>query len=94
MGSRAEGGKVREIFTASEPRDPGRVFYTIRRGDVGKSVLNTEIGPIHVTEFIGRVLRCDVGKRLYRVPNNAGDMWFWQVESQVAYENRTGKAGK
>lgn len=84
---------MREIFTASEPRDPGRVFYTIRREDVGKSVLNTEIGPIHVTKFIGRVLYSDVGKRLYRTPNNAGDMWFWQIESHVNFETRTRKKG-
>lgn len=87
---------MREIYTVvpGEAPDPGRVFYTIRREDVGKSVLNTEIGPIHVTEFIGRVLYSDVGKRIYRTPNNAGDMWFWQIESHVNFEIRTRKSDK
>lgn len=87
---------MREVYTVvpGEAPDPGRVFYTIRPEDVGKSVLNTEIGPIHVTEFIGRVLYSDVGKRLYRIPNNAGDYWFWQIEGQEQFEIRTGKLDK
>lgn len=83
---------MREIFPPKpqESTDPGRVFYTIRPEDKGKRVIETEIGKIPVWEFIGYVMRCDVGKRLYRVPNNAGDYWFWQMENHVQYENRIG----
>ena len=80
---------MREIFTPREKkRDPGRVFYTLRREDIGKTVIDTEIGPIHVKEFIGQVLRIDVGKRLYRVPNDEKNYWFWQMENQEQYERR------
>lgn len=90
MGSRTEGRLVREIFPPEpkEPSDPGRVFYTIRPEDVRKTTIQTEIGPIHVGPFMGGIQRNDVGKRLYRVPNNAGDMWFWQVENQEQYIQR------
>lgn len=83
---------MREIFAASEPRDPGRVFYTIRKEDLKKAVIMTEIGLVNLAECLGRVLPCDVGKRIYRVPNNAGDWWFWQVENDAQFKRRTGEA--
>lgn len=81
---------MREIFAPSDtpPPDPGRVFYTIRPEDVHKSVLPTTIGNINVIEFMGRVLKIDVGKRIYRVPNNEGNYWFWQMENQQQFERR------
>jgi hypothetical protein len=83
---------VREVFApVDHPLDPGRVFYTIRAEDINKRTIQTEIGPIHVFEFIGYVMRQDVGKRLYRVPNNEGNCWFWQMENDAQYLAR--KAG-
>jgi len=80
---------MREVFKPrSDPRDPGRVFYTIRLEDIGKTVIQTEIGPIHVTDSIGRVYKFDVGKRLYRVPNNDGDWWYWQIENDAQFARR------
>jgi hypothetical protein len=81
---------MREIFKPApgEPADPGRVFYTIAPEDVGKVVIITEIGPIHVRDIMGRVQEIDVGTRLYRVPSNAGDMWFWQAENDAQRDTR------
>lgn len=80
---------MREIFTPRKPRDPGHVFYTIRPEDVGKNLIPTEIGNISVKEFIGRVLKHDVGKRLYRVCDLNGQ-WFWQMENDTQYNSRIG----
>jgi hypothetical protein len=85
---------MREVFLARERRDPGRVFYTILAEDVGKTVIQTEIGPILVNEFIGRIRSKDIGKRLYRVPNNAGDYWYWQLEGKKQFEERKRKEVK
>jgi hypothetical protein len=82
---------MREIFETPAPRDPGRVFYTIRRADVRKIILRTEIGPIYLTNVIGYVLPVDVGRRLYRVLNEAGDSWLWQCESIAQRDQRLAK---
>ena len=83
---------MREVFAPREPTDPGRVFYTITAADVHKTVIQTEIGPVNVVSFMGPVQKGDVGKRLYRVPNEAGDYWFWQVENNEQRDKRLGKA--
>lgn len=82
---------MREIFKQAKPADPGRVFYTITREDVGRLVIPTEIGAINLTDVIGRVQAIDVGKRLYRVPNNARDHWLWQCENSEQLDRRLGK---
>lgn len=81
---------MREIFPPVDQRDtdPGRVFYTIRREDTGKGTIATEIGPIHVSAFMGLIRSYDVGKRLVRTPNNASDLWFWQLESNSQLRDR------
>jgi hypothetical protein len=80
---------TREIFKVSEVApDPGRVFYTITAEDVNKTHISTSVGKIPVGEVMGRVLKVDVGKRLYRVPNNARDSWFWQVENDRQLRER------
>lgn len=81
---------MREIFPPSPEhhRVLGHVFYTIRPEDVRKTIIQTEIGPIYVGEFMGRILKMDVGKRLYRIPNNEGNYWFWQMENQQQFERR------
>lgn len=80
---------MREVFAPSDepPPDPGRVFYTIRREDVGKSVLQTTVGPIRL-DFMGGVRKFDIGKRIYRVPTSDPSYWIWQVESQNQFEER------
>ena len=75
---------MREIFAEQPERDPGAVFYTITDADVGKTVIQTEIGPIHVADVIGRVLKHDVGKRLYRVQcDDPAAGWIWQFENDA-----------
>lgn len=73
---------MREVFEPeSAAPDPGRVFYTIKPEDVGKGVLRTSIGPIHLGGVLGKVLPDDVGKRLYRVQMNDKSGWIWQAEN-------------
>lgn len=81
---------MREVFPPVEQgtADPGRVYYTIRVEDIGKNVIQTEIGPISAVSFMGAVRSYDVGKRLVRRPNNAGDLWFWQLESDSQLRDR------
>lgn len=81
---------TREVFAVKEPDDPGRVFYTIRPEDVGKGVIQTEIGPIVMINVIGRVMEIDIGKRLYRVPNDEGNYWYWQAENNEQRDRRLG----
>jgi hypothetical protein len=84
---------MREIQPARLPADPGRVFYTIRPEDVGKGIIDTEIGPIAVSDVLGRVQPGDVGKRLYRVPTDGGLpdqplLWYWQAENNQQRDAR------
>lgn len=81
---------MREVFAPDQarPANPGRVFYTIRAEDAGKRVIATDIGPVFLADVIGRVLPCDVGKRLYRVPVNDRSHWIWQCESAGQRDKR------
>jgi hypothetical protein len=89
----------REVFRPepAERRDPGRIFYTITDGDVGKRFIKTTADDIHVRDILGVVQRGDVGRRLYRVPTDGGIegqpvTWIWQAESASAsYERINGK---
>lgn len=83
---------MREVFKPVPEdalRDPGRVFYTITPGDVGKRTIVTTIGPIELSGVIGYVQRGDVGKRLYRVPcDDPAAGWIWQCESGAQQSTR------
>ena len=90
---------MREIFAPKDPADtdPGRVFYTIRPEDVGKGTIPTEIGPILLVNVIGRVMSCDIGKRLYRMPAGADPdgrviEWIWQAENEEQRDRRLARA--
>ena len=80
----------REVFKPSpeDNSDPGKIFYTITPDDVGKGVITTTAGHIRVTDVLDRVLPGDVGKRLYRVQNNAEDSWLWQAENNRQRDER------
>lgn len=83
---------MREVFEPKDrPRDPGRVFYTIRHTDIGKQKIVTTVGPVNVGDLMGGIMRHDVGKRIYRVPNEAGDWWYWQVENEQQFAERIEK---
>jgi hypothetical protein len=84
---------MREIQPAAIPPDLGRVFYTIRPEDVGKGIIDTEIGPISVHDVLGRVQHLDVGRRLYRVPADGGAegqpvTWYWRAETNKQRADR------
>jgi hypothetical protein len=85
---------MREIFKPSpgEPADPGRVFYTITTDDIGKRFIKTTIGTIELGSVIGYVQPGDVGKRLYRVPNDADDSYIWQCENDAQRDRRLASA--
>ena len=57
-----------------------RPFYEIGPRDVGKTLLHMFGGPVQTSSFIGRVLPCDVGKRVYAVATVGGD-YTLQVEN-------------
>jgi len=84
----------REVFKPEPdaPRGPGRIFYTLTPEDVGKRIIKTTAGPVNVGDVIGAVLPIDIGKRLYHVPNEAGDMWIWQCESNDQRDARLARA--
>lgn len=84
---------MREIFRSAAISDPGRVFYTITDDNIGKRIIGTEIGVIYLGDVIGYVQPDDVGKRLYRVPNEAQDHWLWQCESNSQRDARLAKTG-
>lgn len=79
---RREVGPAWPVADDSEP-----VFYTIRLKDVGRQVIETEVGSIRVREVMGRVLKVDVGKRLTRIQTNGG--WHWQLEGEAQRSKRT-----
>ena len=82
----------REVFTATAPpADPGRVFYTIRQADVGARFITTTVGVIELRSFMGKVLPCDVGKRIYRLPTEDETDWFWAIESDQQRTERVGE---
>jgi hypothetical protein len=68
-----------------------RLYYTITDADVGTSRIKTTAGVIPVADVMGRIQRIDVGKRLYRVPVNAGDSHIWQVENSEQRDRRLAK---
>jgi hypothetical protein len=84
---------MREVFRP-DPEEPisERVFYTITSDDVRKSHIKTEVGVIDVAEVIGPVQAQDVGKRLYRLPNNAGDSYVWQCENNRQRDERLARS--
>lgn len=71
-------------------------IYTIRESDIGRGFIDmgtcTECGkknsPIMVMAFMGNIQKLDVGKRIYKILNNAGDDSFYQVENQEQLERR------
>lgn len=61
----------------------GRLFYTLESTDIGNSLLEAFGRKWRVSDFLGRVLPSDVGKRVYRVLTNAGDSYILQVENDL-----------
>lgn len=78
----------REVFKATDPVDPGEVFYTITREDIGKVTIITDVGPVYLNQVIGRVLDGDVGIRLYRIPGSIGTGWTWTAENRRQRDDR------
>lgn len=77
----------REVFKQKE-MDPGEVFYTLAREDIGRTTVVTEAGPIYLNQVIGRVLDGDVGIRLYRIPGAGGTGWNWTAENRRQRDDR------
>jgi hypothetical protein len=77
----------REVFK-TRSNDPGEVFYTITREDIGKTTIVTDAGPIYLNQVIGRVLDGDVGIRLYRVTGGGGAGWLWTAENRRQRDDR------
>ena len=67
-----------------------RPFYTIGPADIGKAALHMFGSPVQASAFIGRVLPCDVGKRVYAVATIGGD-YTLQVENDSQRATRLAK---
>jgi hypothetical protein len=78
----------REVFKTKPESDPGEVFYTITREDIGRTTIVTDAGPIYLNQVIGRVLDADVGIRLYRIPGSGNCGWHWTAESRTQRNDR------
>ena len=84
---------MREIGPPKPDPDPGECFYTIRKEDAGKTVIDTEIGRVSVAPLLGTVLKQDIGKRLYRLRDYGGDWqgapaYAWQAENNAQFRKR------
>ena len=67
-----------------------RPFYEIGPRDVGKATMRAFGGIIRAVDFIGRVLPCDVGKRVYAFANVNGG-YTLQVENDSQRAARLAK---
>ncbi|MGH8896708.1 MAG: hypothetical protein ACRDZ4_06705, partial [Egibacteraceae bacterium] len=65
--------------------NPPRAFYTLKRRDVGRFSIRAFGRTLPVSDFIGRVLPHDVGKRVYCVGG------ICQVENDQQFARRTGR---
>jgi hypothetical protein len=83
---------MREVHATDQHPDPGRVFYTIRPEDVGSAVIHTDAGPIYMVNVLGRIMKRDVGKRLYRTPTDDGGSWYWSAENDEQRDNRLARS--
>lgn len=70
-------GEPTEYFCSEECRDHSRPFYTITADDINSPTIRAFNRVWLVSDFIGRVLSQDVGKRVYLVHG------VLQVEEQL-----------
>lgn len=63
--------------------------YTIQSQDVGRSLLKRDNRSIYVASAIGRILPCDIGKRVY-LDTTTGHV---SVENSAQRDARQGKVG-
>ncbi len=68
-------------------------YYTITHGDIGKPAITAFGHAWTVTDWIGRILPGDVGKRVYRVSNDddLGQSYILQVENNEQRDARIAK---
>lgn len=81
---------MREALPLRSETRPGRVFYDIRPEDVGTTVIETTEGRIYVSTCLGRVIKEDIGRRLYRIQTLDETGWIWQAENDVQRRDRLG----
>lgn len=68
----------------------GPGYYTITADDVGKRFLDAFGKHWPLGDVLGYVQRIDVGKRIYRLRDNAGVRDFLQVENNEQRDARLG----
>lgn len=86
---------MREVFKPMpKPKyDPGEVFYTVQPEDVGKRSIETDVGTINLSDFLGQIIKSDVGKRLYRQKIRDGEEfeYIWRAENQQQRDERVSR---
>lgn len=68
-------------------------FYEITAADVGRVRIRAFGKDWSVVDFLGRIYPQDVGKRVYRTLNNAGDHYILQVENHDQRARRLAGGG-
>lgn len=68
-----------------------RTFREITTRDINQPSIQAFGQWWQVTGFIGRIMPCDVGKRIYKVADNSGG-YFLQVENDSQFKARENKA--
>ena len=68
-----------------------KYVYTFKKSDVGKTAVRLADGTlVFIDGVIGRVLTCDIGKRMYRVGTSRP--YVYQVENDAQLANRLEKS--
>jgi len=68
-----------------------KLIHTIVNSDVGNSLsgpLAKKIGMMGIANMMGKILPCDVGKRVYAVTCDDGETIIYQVENNEQRDTR------
>src|SRR5262245_24247828 len=69
-------------------------YYTIRDADVGRAVITAWGRRWSVSDFMGRILPSDVGKRINKITGGDGGYEFLQVENNEQFQRRMGRLAR
>ncbi|HEY2638921.1 MAG TPA: hypothetical protein VGI66_03430 [Streptosporangiaceae bacterium] len=84
----ADGPHKRTVLRWMNELEMPAKFYTLGPGDVRKAFIEAWDRKWPVSDFMGKIMVRDVGKRVYRVRNEAGDYEFLQVENDQQFHAR------
>ena len=66
-----------------------KYVYTFQKSDVGKTAIRLADGTlVFIDNVIGRVLTRDIGKRMFRIMDDANHNYVYQVENDAQLAKR------